>query len=591
MSEWAAEHRRLSPEASAEPGQWRNERAPHLVAIMDALSPHDPCQEVVGKLSSQTGKTECLLNFAGYIASQDPGPCMIIQPNTAPMGEAFSKDRIAPLFRDTPVLSGMLQKKGRNSANTLLHKSFPGGHITIGGANSPAGLASRPIRYLMFDEIDRYEITKEGHAIPLATKRTRTFHNRKILKVSSPTLDGVGIDAEYESCDIKHEFQLVCPDCGDSQMPFLRHFQWEGRDISNAVYVCEHCGTAHSIKKQDRIKASGVWVVTEDNGQDRKKGFWMNQFASPFASWVETLAEFLEAKDDPQRLQVVVNTAFAETWKEQGERVEADMIAERRYKYDVPDDVLLVVAGVDVQDDRLEIEYVGYGEHWESWGLGYHILYGDPDKPELWAQLDQYLQRTFETEDGRRLAVAATGIDSGGHFTQMVYDFCKMRKARRVWALKGMGGEGRAIVTAPSRKKGPNTRPVDLYTVGTDAAKSLIYSRLKITEPGPGYCHYNHGYDEEYFHQLTAEEIRTKYRKGFAYREWVKTRPRNEALDVRVYALTAATILNPVWDVLKRSKPKPHTEEEVENQPNKVANGRLGRQNRQRTGGYVNSWR
>jgi phage terminase large subunit GpA-like protein len=438
----------------------------------------------------------------------------------------------------------------------------------------------------MFDEIDRYEVTKEGHAIPLATKRTRTFHNRKILKVSSPSLENVGIHEEYESADIRHEFHLQCRDCGETQMPFLKHFQWED-DIKNAVYVCEHCGTTYSIKEQDRIKATGRWVVTHDNGEVRKKAFWMNQFASPFASWLETLEEFLAAKGDPQKLRVVVNTAFAEVWRDEGERVEYETLLQRRENYEVPDDILLVVAGVDTQDDRLELEYIGYGMGKESWGLGYHVLHGDPGKKQVWDDLDKALQKTFTTADGRTLQVAATGIDSGGHYTQEVYNFCKERKARRVWALKGVGGEGRAIVTAPSKKKGPNSRPVDLYTVGVDAAKAMLYASLRITEPGANFCHFPTGYDVEYFAQLTAEEMRTRYRKGFKVREWVKTRPRNEALDIRVYAYAALTILNPIWDVLKKL---PVSTQKEERQPQKLAKRSSRRQNAGRSSGYVKSW-
>ncbi|WP_366057924.1 phage terminase large subunit family protein, partial [Oceanicoccus sp.] len=166
---------------------------------MDALSPHDPCRKVVAKFSAQSGKTEILNNFAGYIMAQNPGPTLVVQPNQRPMGEAFSKDRLAPMIRDTPAISAkVIEAKGKDKKNTIFHRTFPGGHLTIAGASSPAQLASRPIQFLLCDEIDRWVPTKEGDALNLAIKRTLTFWNRKILMVSTPTLDGRGIDAQYE---------------------------------------------------------------------------------------------------------------------------------------------------------------------------------------------------------------------------------------------------------------------------------------------------------------------------------------------------------------------------------------------------------
>lgn len=536
--------RQLSPESSAQPGKWLNERAPHLVAPMDALSPHDPCQEVVCKFSSQSGKTEVALNFLGYIIDRDPGPTLVIQPNTTPMGEAFSKDRIAPMIRDTPALKGKVaDPKSRTSGNTQLHKTFPGGHLSIGGANSPAGLASRPIRYLIFDEIDRYEVTKEGNAISLATKRTRTFHNRKILKVSSPTLSGVGIDAEYESADQQYEWHLVCPDCERSQRPALRHFQWPKDQPKDAAYVCEHCGTAHPLDREARLKATGTWVQIKDEGW-QKKGFWMSQWASPFATWAETIKEFVDAGKDPAKLRTVVNTAFAEVWEDdQGESADWESLYRRREHYTspVPDGALVLVAGVDTQDDRLEAEIIGYGLGEESWGIDYIRLYGDPGQPQIWHSLTERLRRSYRRADGVDLDVRLICIDSGGHFTDEVYDWCA--KVGRTWAIpvQGAAAFGKPITAFPRK---PNRRGVYLTTVGTDTAKELIYGRYQVTELGPGYCHWpvSDAYDETWFRQATSERKVRKYRRGVPYFQW-EARGRNEALDCRVYGLAAVRIL------------------------------------------------
>jgi phage terminase large subunit GpA-like protein len=503
-----------------------------------------------------THNTEVILNFIGYIASQDPGPILAIQPNQKPMGEAFGKDRIAPMIRDTPVLAERFASaKGRDSANTMLRKSFPGGHLTIGGANSPAGLASRPIRYLLNDELDRWEVTKEGHAKPLAVKRTRTFHNRKILNVSSPTYDNVGIDAEYQSADQQFERHLVCPSCGNHQFPRLKHFTWVDKDPGTVRYTCEHCGEAHGQEREDRIKLGGFWHQVKDEGW-RHKAFWVNQWASPFARWEETVAEFLNAGKDPERLKVVVNTAFAEGWEEGGEGLDKESLMLRREHYSIdllPEGVLILVAGVDVQDDRLEWEVVGYGEGDESWGIERGIIYGSPAEPDVWRGLDQVWSRRYKHPLGAILEVASACIDSGGHFTSHVYDYCEKRIHRRIYAVKGVGGEGKPVVSAPSNKKhGKIKRAFPLFTVGDDASKSLVFANLQNIEPGPGYCHFPMTYGDDFFDQLTAEKMITKMVRGYQTRVWKKVKLRNEALDIRKYAIVALRLINPNYRAIQQ---------------------------------------
>lgn len=573
---------------------------------MDALSPSDPCEEVVCKFSSQTGKTEIILNFKGFIVDVDPGPILAIQP-TIQMAETVAKDRVAPMVRDTPVLREKIaDPKSRSSGNTMLHKSFPGGHLTIGGSNSPAGLASRPIRYCVFDEVDRYETTKEGDAIALATKRSRTFFNRKILKVSSPTLPGVGIDLEYSTSTQCFEWQLECPTCGETQRPALKHFQWEKSDPDSARYVCEHCGEMHDLRLEDRIKASGRWVCVKNEGQ-RKKAYWMNQFSSPFARWSETITEFLDAGKDPEKLRAFINTALAETWEEDGDGVESSDLESRREHYaaEVPRDGVVLVCGVDTQDDRLEWSVIGFGEGEQAWWVDRGVIYGDPSQAQVWRDLDAVRARRFRHQSGNELTIAATCIDSGGHHTTDVYTYARQHRLERVWAIKGLGGEGKPLVGKPSKQKiGRRNAVVELFGVGTDAAKALIFNRLRNDTPGPGYVHFPDAehFDDEFFAQLTAEKAVTKYVRGYARREWKKTRDRNEALDIFVYALAALRLLNPQYDALaQRLNPEPepdcveHLDDEDETDTTKpqqqrrrtTGNGR----GRRRGGGYATSWK
>jgi phage terminase large subunit GpA-like protein len=351
VSEWSEQYRHLSAEASAEPGRWRNSRAPHLLDPMDRLSPYDPCERLVLKFSSQSGKTEIILNFIGYCIDLDPGPILAVQPNVDPMGESFSKDRISPMMRDSPSLREKVAPTvGRNSANTIKHKSFPGGHLTIAGANSPAGLASRPIRFFLGDEVDRWESTKEGDPMLLARKRQQTYRARrrsKELLTSSPTYDDIGISREYADCLSQYEWHLACLHCGETQRPRITHYQWQERDASTVVYRCEHCAAVHTLADEHAIKAAGRWVQTRDDGVE-SCGYWFGQWGSPFARWRDTVQEWIDAQGDSAKMQAVTNTVFAEGWEGVGDRADPHVLSARAEDYgaEVPDGVLLVTMGV-----------------------------------------------------------------------------------------------------------------------------------------------------------------------------------------------------------------------------------------------------
>ena len=561
---------------------------------MDAVS--DPAVRHVCVMSAaQIGKTEAILNIIGFHVDQDPAPILVIQP-TQHMGQAFSKDRLAPMLRDTARLRGKVKEpRARDSGNTTLHKVFPGGHITIAGANSAAGLASRPIRIVLCDEIDRYPPSagSEGDPVQLAAKRASTFWNAKLVTTSTPTVKGGSrIEADYENSD-KREYFVPCPHCKEMQVMRWDLVQWEKDKPETAAYFCDKCGAAWT--EADRMKAvrQGEWRAgAEFNGV---AGFRLSGLYSPWVSLPTAAREFLEAKKQPQTLRVWVNTFLGDTWEDSGEGVDSDVIQAHREPYDasveLPEGVLLITAGLDVQDDRLEAEIVGWGLSEESWSLSYDIVFGDPGQAEVWQRMDDLLQRSFNHPRMGILKVAATCVDSGGHFTQEVYKFCKPRLPRRVWAVKGMGGEGRAIMGRPSRN---NVGKVYLFPIGVDTAKEIIYSRLEIHEAGPGYCHFPSTYDDEYFLQLAAEKVVTKYSKGFPRRVWVKTRRRNEALDCRVYAYAAFVGLNARLDkIADRRGKRAVTETKTETEKPDTSEPRKGRRvaTRRKAGGFVNGWR
>lgn len=520
---------------------------------MDALS--DPFVEtVVVMKSAQVGYSEILNNIIGFYIAQDPAPMMMIQPHLD-LAESFSKTRIAPMLRDTPALAGKVaDARARDSGNTLLEKSFPGGTLVLAGANSPASLASRPIRLVLFDEVDRYPASAgtEGDPISLGKKRTVTFWNRKILIGGTPTLKGISrTELAFSETDQRYYF-LPCPDCGHMQP-----LKWARIDFESAKHACEECGSLNS--KPVWLRGNGEWRATNPNPKDPKaRGFHINELYSPWVRWETTIENFKLAQGNTELLKAWVNLSLGETWEEEGESVDPNSLMGRREEYPapVPAGALVLTAGVDVQRDRLEVEVVGWGVGEESWSIDKRILWGDPDKAEVWLELDEYRSRVWLHENGHQLKVSCVCVDSGGSNTQAVYDYTRGKSASRVFPIKGKEGEGRPIVSAPIQQKmGRVKRPVKLFTVGVDAAKTLIYDRLTTTKPGPGYCHFSKQVnDEEYFSQLTAEKCVTKYNRGFAKRKWevVRSNKRNEALDCRVYAFAALKILQPVWVRLQR---------------------------------------
>lgn len=559
VSQWADSYRVLSSEASAEPGKWRTDRAPYQREIMDAVS-DDKCWKVVIMSSAQIGKTEIILNMIGYHIDYDPAPILYVLP-TDTMAEAFSKDRVSTMIRDTPTLKRKVDDaKSRASGNTIMHKKFPGGHLTFVGANTPSQLASRPIRILLADEIDRFPASAgtEGDPLSLATKRTTTFWNRKLIEVSTPTIKGVSkIEKEYEASSME-QLNVACPHCGAYQT-----YEWEQLKFEHESgtmefkllgYMCRHCGVIERevLWKKQPIK----WIAQNPKVKD-VRGFHLNELASPWKRWEEIISDFLDAKrQGKETLQVWHNTALGLSWEEDGDLDIKDILLARRKFYNcmVPKDVLVLTCGVDTQDNRLEYEIVGWGKDNRSWGVKYGVLYGDPGKPEVWQMLDDVIFATYLREDGLEMQVMTTCVDSGGHHTSEVYDYCRKREYRRVWAIKGQGGSGIPFIKRPKKR---NDSGAFLFMIGVDVGKDTIASRLKTDFPTePGFCFFpmeeDRGYDEQYFEGLTAEKRNIRTVNGRVVINWVLKYEgiRNEPFDLRNYATAAKEILNPNLDRL-----------------------------------------
>ena len=562
VTQWADAYRVLSPESSARPGRYRSRFAPFQAGIMDAAS--DPTVErLVGMTSAQIGKTTILENILGYFVHLDPCPILVIQP-TERLAETFSKDRLAPMVRDTAVLRDRIaDPRARDSANTILHKQYPGGHLTAIGANAPAGLASRPIRVLLADEVDRYpkRAGTEGDPVALARKRLTAFWNRLEVYFSTPTIKGASrIESLYEESD-QRRFEVPCPACDTAAPLDWKNVTWPKGKPEEASYFCETCGAELTDGAKLTALRAGRWVATAPF--QGTAGFHLSELYSPWRTWRQIAAEFLEAKKDPDQLQVWVNTVLGETWEEEGETSDPDVLIQRREPYPVSDDgrpllpadVLVLTAGIDTQDDRLEAEVVGWGHGEESFAVAYYILDGDPQQPRVWKLLDELLARTWTHETGAELAIEAACIDSAGHRTDYVYNYVGRFRAGGLYACIGRAGADRPRVSAPTKRKtAALRRPLNLYTVGVDGIKDQLARRLRVLEPGPGYCHWplSADFDEEYFAQLTAEKKVARKNKGFTYYQWTPTRTRNEALDVRVLATAALVRRRPDFDALER---------------------------------------
>lgn len=573
VSEWADQYRVLSAESSAEPGRWRTSRAEYTREIMDSFT--DPTIEtVVVQSSAQVGKTEIVNNCLGYVIDREPGPCLLLQP-TSRMGEKWSRTRFAPMCRDTEPLQFLVSRQVERT-NTVSRKDFPGGYLIITGANSAAELASQPIRYLLLDEVDRFphSVGDEGDPVQLAVKRTTTYWNRRVVMVSTPTVKDISrIAAAFEDSDQRY-FLVPCHSCGHEQRLVWSGVRWDEGRPETARYHCSECDAAWTDAQRWKAIRQGRWTTTKPH--TGTAGFHLNEIYSSWVKLTDMAANFLYAKANG-KLQEFTNLSLGEVWEEAGNVVDQDSLVARCEDYEsdsLPVEVLCLTAGVDVQQDRLEVEVCGWGHGDESWNVSYLVIWGDPSTPDVWTDLDTALAERYRRADGAELTVKATAVDSGA-FTTDVYRYANARRARRVFAVKGMAGQGRPILRKMKTKAA--------FLVGVDTAKEKIYSHLKLQDHGPGYCHFPMDRDTEYFEQLTAEKQLTKFNKGFPYKVWQKVRTRNEALDCRVYAMASREFLNPNYAALEKSlKPsKEQREVNTERQSNSAAPGRR-RQRRKR---------
>lgn len=530
----------------------------------------DEVNRIVVVASSQVGKTEAELNMLGYLIDQDPGPVMWVMP-TVDNAEDFSKRRIAPMIRDTyPLREKIKAARETRGAGSTMKKAFPGGMLTLTGSNSPTALASVPARYVFGDEIDRWTRDAGGEGDPwgLLEARTTTFYNKKMVQVSTPTVKGLSpIEAAY-NLGTQEKWCVQCPDCGEYHFIDFQSIRFDydtveaaGKKqyiVKSAEYACPDCGCINSeyTMRHQPMK----WIATSPDAiKNGCRSFWINAFTSPWMSWKTIVRRFLESKDDPEKLKVVTNTLFGQLWEERSDIGDENELAARAeaYEAELPDGVLALTMGVDVQADRLEYEVVGYGFGEENWGIEKGLIMGYPGAEDTWEKLDAVIQRHWKYKNGKTAKVSLTFVDSG-YMTNTVYEKCRPRVKEHVFPIKGMNTHDAPFVSPAKAEKfdagSGNIQKVWRYNIGVDAGKDHIYSGLKVQEKGPRYSHFpadsERGYDTLYYMGLLSERMVWKDNRW----KWEKIpgRERNEVLDCRNYANAALKILHPNMDLLKQ---------------------------------------
>lgn len=613
VDEWADEYRVLAREASSTGGKYKVSTVEVARGPMQAASERG-VKKISIMCATQLMKTNVLENVIGHFVHLDPCPILILQPKDDTV-ESFSKEKLVPMILKTPVLlnsfGGMSAFQGRSSENTIKYKRFRGGYLSLQSAGSPANLAMRSIRIVLADEIDKYEDSREGDSLVLAEERMKTFsHNSLMIQVCSPTVKGSSrIERQYNLSD-KRKGYVACPHCNHEEYLKWSNVKWNkdesGKGIpSSAHYICEECGVLWSERERLRLltkKGSIKWRQTkkftccekaqdpqetrlwDDHGHalceecgkegisNKHAGFHASFLYSPWSPLSEEVENFLERKESKPSLRAFVNTRLAETFEDDTslESVEMDpsKLSERvepPFDY-VPDEVQVITAGVDVQGDRLEMEIVGWGAGDESWSLGYHVIEEDPSVDECWRKLDDMLLEPFYKKDGSRISIRSACVDSGGHSTQQVYAFCRPRKNRLIFPIKGGGEQGGTRMPIWNNAKVvAEGKP---YIVGTNTAKDNIESMMKVMTPGPGYMHIPAGRADSWFKMIASEKRVIFHLNGQRKSRWEPTYKgaRNEALDCRVYALAALEALRKFKIIKSRTLTPVGTAMNTENQ-------------------------
>ena len=543
VSEWAQKYRMLDSKTAAMPGPWRNEKTPYLVDIMNELTNYET-EEIVFCKCTQVGGTEVELNMQGYVIQQDPSPSMVVYPSDK-LGESVSENRIKNMIKAAPTL----RERFHELRSQKLELQFEGMYLTVSGANSPSSLASRAIKYLFLDEVDKYPgaSKKEADPISLAKERTKTFANRKIYMTSTPTIKSGPIWKNLQDCDVEKHYFVPCPHCGEMiELKFsnLRFPDEKGMTASDradqAVYICQECGCFISDQHKAEMLRGGQWqIVKENNTARRKIGYWISVLYSPFVRFSEVALEWINSQGDPERLQNFINSWLAEPWEDTRLSTSADVVMERqteREEFVVPEWARFLSAGVDVQETSIYWTIRAWGNFLTS----QNICHG---QALSWQDIERVMNYAYQKETGEQLVVSLCLIDSGFD-ADAVYDFCA---SNADWAMPAKGSSRTMdshFHLSKLNKADSKAYGMNLAVVDGGKYKDMIAARMK-KENGRGSWMVYAGCDMEYAKQVTAEhKVQTKKGDRIIQTWEVKaSHTDNHYLDCEVYATAAADIL------------------------------------------------
>jgi phage terminase large subunit GpA-like protein len=567
VSQWADRYRILDEKSSNQSGPWRTSVTPYLAGIMDAFT--DPAIEEIWVCKcTQIGGTEAEYNMLGYALSQDGAPTMFVYP-ILELAEYASKNRIQPMIE----LCSSLNAIYRQRISTDMELQFDGSILVLSGANSPSSLASRPIRYLFLDEVDKYPSTagREADPIRLAIERTKTYPtNRKIVGISTPTGKTGNIWRAWETASEQRKYFVPCPHCGHYQTFDFKQLKWpagvmaeDARDL--ASYECAKCkGTITDVHKMQMIRA-GEWRAISTHKNARSVGFHINVFYSPWVRFGDIAYEYLKSKEYPDLLKNFINSWLAEPWQDETSQLSSDIVMARQTSTPegiVPKGARLLTAGVDVQGDRLYWTIRAWGERLTSWGIAHGMALS-------FSQIEQIMNIQWQGEDGNKYTVNLCCIDSGDQ-TEDVYDFCAINAD---WCLP-VKGSSHAMYTRYKISKidmaNSKAYGMSLILVDTASYKDMIASRLNRPN-GRGSWMVYAGCDLDYAEQVTSEEKVVEKRGASEVAVW---RPKtihaqNHYLDAEVYAAVAGDLLHvrymtddpPIENTVR-------TEQPIEQKPN-----------------------
>lgn len=643
LKEWAAENFYLSAESSYVEQRWH--AWPFQKAILSCIS-NDDIKEVDFIKSARVGYTKMICAAIGYNAHHRRRNQCIWQPTDDDRDE-FVKTEIDPMLRDVPVMQDVFPSyMARHKDNTLQTKKFLGSMLYMRGGKAAKNYRRISIDIGYLDELDAFDldVEKEGDPFTLANKRVEGATFPKIVCGSTPKLRGFSqIETRVQNADLCFDFMVPCPHCdefhaltwGGKDEP--HGFKWDNDNPESVVHLCPHCAAV--IKQGDylRVWEAGRWqsasgVTINDQGlffdQTGQQIFPARHIAfhiwtaySPAATWSSLVREFLAAfakmqEGDTSKMKAFYNTTLGRTWEGDIEGEDAESLKHRAEPFPLrlaPRGCLIALAGVDVQDNRIEVEVTGYGRGCETWTLDHQVLFGNPAEDEVWTALKEFLFETrYKHVAGTEIPIHAAAIDSGGHHTHAVYEFARLYRRHRVFAVKGRSGaekhikDGAGPVDIDWRGR-RHKRGVILWHVGTNLAKDLLYSRLQITKPGSGYIHLSNELSDEWFRQLAGEVRATRQTARGHQSRWTAIRKRVEALDMIVYTiwlevhLGLGTKSERFWNALEE-KVQPlnrdlfeHTSNPKEPEPptpseQLTAERRQQRQRVKRKGGFVRRW-